>query len=137
MKRIPAATLERVMRAALRERGVPDEHAAQVVDGLIETSLRGGDTHGVRLFPVYLAELDGGRARPRPRFTYHLAGPLDQGAAGLLRRLHVDDVPLRAEKDARVHAPAQLVPAVRVCGDAGQSADVVDAEVEPAHQGRL
>jgi LDH2 family malate/lactate/ureidoglycolate dehydrogenase len=41
-----------------------------VVDGLILTSLRGIDTHGVRLFPTYLAELDGGRAAATPEISW-------------------------------------------------------------------
>lgn len=56
--------------AALGRRGVSPEHAAYLVDGVIESSLRGVDTHGVRLFPAYLKELDGGRCKPRPRFRW-------------------------------------------------------------------
>jgi ureidoglycolate dehydrogenase (NAD+) len=73
------------MEAALRRRGLSAEHAGFVVDGLIETSLRGVDTHGVRLFPTYLAELDGGRSRARPDFAWSGARPaarvLDAGGA--------------------------------------------------------
>ncbi|HBL29771.1 MAG TPA: hypothetical protein DD490_23290, partial [Acidobacteria bacterium] len=54
------------MRAALLRRGLSAEHAGWVAEGLLETSLRGVDTHGVRLFPTYLSELDGGRSRARP-----------------------------------------------------------------------
>jgi ureidoglycolate dehydrogenase (NAD+) len=63
---VPASTLAALMGEALRQRGVPEEHAAYVSDGLLEASLRGIDTHGVRLFPTYIAELDGGRGRARP-----------------------------------------------------------------------
>ncbi len=52
------------MTPALLARGVSAEHAACVVDGLIEASLRGIDTHGVRLFRTYIAGLDGGQ-QPR------------------------------------------------------------------------
>jgi LDH2 family malate/lactate/ureidoglycolate dehydrogenase len=73
------------MRHALAARDVPPEHAEHVVAGLLNASLRGVDTHGVRLFPVYLAELDGGRARARPRLTWSPAGSggrrLDAGGA--------------------------------------------------------
>ncbi len=73
------------MRPALEARAVPAEHAELVVDGLIGASLRGIDTHGVRLFPVYLAELDGGRACARPRLEWSAAGGagrrLDAGGA--------------------------------------------------------
>lgn len=79
------AKLAALMDAALRRRGLSAEHAGYVVDGLIETSLRGVDTHGVRLFPTYLAELDGGRSRARPSFSWSGDRPaarvLDAGGA--------------------------------------------------------
>lgn len=62
--------LKRGMTQALRRRGLSEEHAAWVVDGLIEASLRGVDTHGVRLLPTYLDELDGGRCRARPELLF-------------------------------------------------------------------
>ncbi len=77
--RVQAADLARLLRAALLRRGLSAEHAGFVVDGLVETSLRGVDTHGLRLFPTYLAELDGGRAAAAPRFAW--------SGAGVLRRL--------------------------------------------------
>ncbi|MCP6760021.1 MAG: Ldh family oxidoreductase [Fischerella sp. CENA71] len=51
------------MTAALQKRGMTHENIRYVVNGLIETSLRGNDSHGIRLFPIYLSELDGGRSR--------------------------------------------------------------------------
>ena len=85
MKRIPAATLAPTLREALLRRGVSEEHAGWVVDGLIGTSLRGIDTHGVRLFPTYLAELDGGRSRAKPELRFlgeaRAARVLDAGHA--------------------------------------------------------
>jgi ureidoglycolate dehydrogenase (NAD+) len=44
-------------RIALMDAGVPAEHARQVADALVDTSLRGIDTHGLRLLPQYLDEL--------------------------------------------------------------------------------
>lgn len=70
MRTIPADTLARRMRNALLARGLSEEHAAWVADGLVETSLRGIDTHGVRLFPTYILELEGGRARARPEMRW-------------------------------------------------------------------
>lgn len=81
MKLFPVETLDRVLRQALRRRGLSEEHAGWVVDGLVETSLRGIDTHGVRLFPTYLAELDGGRSRARPEMAWVGTG---QGRAARL-----------------------------------------------------
>jgi LDH2 family malate/lactate/ureidoglycolate dehydrogenase len=59
---------------------VSAEHCAYVVDGLVGASLRGIDTHGVRLFPTYLAELDGGRAKAKPELVW---SPYDGGARRL------------------------------------------------------
>ena len=85
MTTLPADTLARRMGEALRRRGLTDEHTGYVVDGLIEASLRGIDTHGVRLFPTYLAELDGGRSRARPELSWSGDRPaarvLDAGGA--------------------------------------------------------
>jgi len=82
---LPAGTLAGRMEAALRRRGLSGEHAGYVVDGLIEASLRGIDTHGVRLFATYLAELDGGRSRVRPDLVWSGERPaarvLDAGGA--------------------------------------------------------
>jgi LDH2 family malate/lactate/ureidoglycolate dehydrogenase len=84
LRTVPAATLAGLMGEALRRRGLPEEHVAFVVDGLLETSLRGVDTHGVRLFSTYLAELDGGRAKARPELRWSGekgARALDAGGA--------------------------------------------------------
>jgi ureidoglycolate dehydrogenase (NAD+) len=73
-----------LMEQALRRRGLSGEHTAYVVDGLLEASLRGIDTHGVRLFPTYLAELDGGRSQARPELRWsgeRAARVLDAGHA--------------------------------------------------------
>ncbi|MCT6777194.1 Ldh family oxidoreductase [Streptomyces rubiginosohelvolus] len=55
--------------AALREAGVPEGDARDVAAALTETSLRGIDTHGLRLLPQYLAELRDGIATARPAVT--------------------------------------------------------------------
>jgi LDH2 family malate/lactate/ureidoglycolate dehydrogenase len=70
MPRLKAEPLAVAIRGALRRRGLPPEHAGFVADGLVSTSLRGIDTHGVRLLPTYLAELDGGRARAQPDLVF-------------------------------------------------------------------
>ena len=48
---------------AFREAGVPAGDAEQVADALVDTSLRGIDTHGLRLLPQYLDELATGVAK--------------------------------------------------------------------------
>jgi LDH2 family malate/lactate/ureidoglycolate dehydrogenase len=53
-------------RIALTDAGVPAEDANQVADALVDTSLRGIDTHGLRLLPQYLDELATGVAKADP-----------------------------------------------------------------------
>lgn len=55
-----------VCRAAALRRGLSEAHAQWFADALVQTSLAGIDTHGLRLLPLYLRELDEGRSRPRP-----------------------------------------------------------------------
>lgn len=85
MRRLSAEILESRMRSALAKRGLSDEHAGWVAGGLLEASLRGIDTHGVRLFPTYLNELDGGRSQARPEMRWlgeaRAARVLDAGHA--------------------------------------------------------
>ena len=52
---------------ALREAGVPTKPATDVADALVDTSLRGIDTHGLRLLPQYLDELATGVANAAAR----------------------------------------------------------------------
>jgi ureidoglycolate dehydrogenase (NAD+) len=80
VKLVAAAALEEIMSAALARRGLTAEHARHTVDGLLFASRRGVDTHGVRLFPTYLAELDGGRSNAHPRLRWQRR----RGAARLL-----------------------------------------------------
>lgn len=68
MYRVSVGSLKRTMRAVLGKWQLSAEHIEYVVNGLIEASLRGIDTHGVRLFPTYVRELDGGRSLANPTF---------------------------------------------------------------------
>jgi ureidoglycolate dehydrogenase (NAD+) len=111
---VPAAELAGMMSGALLRRGVPEDHAAWVVDGLVEASLRGIDTHGVRLFPVYLAELDGGRSRARPELRWQGDGAapaalrlLDAGhALGMVAGRVATDEAIRLARSAGIGAVA-------------------------------
>jgi len=46
-----------------------------VVEGLIQTSLRGVDSHGIRLFPHYVRVLEAGRINGRPKYKFYRHGP--------------------------------------------------------------
>jgi LDH2 family malate/lactate/ureidoglycolate dehydrogenase len=99
------------MRDVLDQRGLSQEHASFVVDGLLEASLRGIDTHGVRLFSTYIAELDGGRSRACPELRWSGEGRaarlLDAGhALGLVAGRVACAEAVRLAKEAGVGAVA-------------------------------
>ncbi|MFO7566878.1 MAG: Ldh family oxidoreductase [Enhygromyxa sp.] len=85
MRVIHPRDAERLAKAAARARGLADEHAELLARALVSTSLRGVDSHGLRLLPLYLRELEEGRANPRPRWTWTSPRPaltvLDADAA--------------------------------------------------------
>ncbi|MBB5936535.1 Ldh family oxidoreductase [Streptomyces zagrosensis] len=64
--RMDAVTARAIVMRALAAHGVDDAACAVVADTLVETSMRGIDTHGVRLLPRYLSDLEQGIANPRP-----------------------------------------------------------------------
>ena len=65
---VAAPELERWTRALLEAAGLEPGAAATVAETLIDTSLRGVDSHGVARLPVYVERLRTGvlNARPRP-----------------------------------------------------------------------
>ncbi|MFD7921900.1 Ldh family oxidoreductase [Streptomyces sp. NPDC059740] len=77
---IAAGQAHTLAREALAAAGLPADRAEQVADALVTTSLRGIDTHGLRLLPQYLAELSTGVARA----TAQPAVVRDSGAGLLL-----------------------------------------------------
>ncbi|MCQ9206936.1 MAG: Ldh family oxidoreductase [Omnitrophica bacterium] len=68
--RISAEKLKSFVKAALLKAGVRNDVAGYVTEGLIQTSLRGVDSHGVRLLPHYLEALKGGRINPDPNYKF-------------------------------------------------------------------
>lgn len=74
MRYVTAEHALAVCRNAVRRRGLSDEHAQWFAQALVNTSLWGIDTHGLRLLPLYLRELDEGRASPTPLFSTRMAG---------------------------------------------------------------
>ena len=79
MRRYDVDVVHAAMVALLRDRGLSAAHAVDVADALVDASLRGIDTHGVRLLDFYLKEIEGGRARKQP--VFRISG--DYPAAGL------------------------------------------------------
>lgn len=83
-RRVAAGALAAGIVRLLAGRGLPEEHARLAADTLVTASLRGVDSHGVRLLPVYLEEIAGGRCRPDPELRWSGEGAarvLDAGGA--------------------------------------------------------
>jgi ureidoglycolate dehydrogenase (NAD+) len=79
--KVQAAELRRFFVSLFEKAGVSRSDAALVIEGLIQTSLRGVDSHGIRLIPHYLQAASLGRvdlrAKPIFRKTGRSTGILD------------------------------------------------------------
>ncbi len=84
MKRIAYDHIIAFAEAVLAKAGVEPYSANAVAAGLGETSLRGVDSHGVRLLPHYVRSVESGRKNPRPNFVFERRFP----ALGTLRADH-------------------------------------------------
>ncbi len=59
----------------LTKAGLDEDTCESVAFGLCETSLRGVDSHGIRLLPHYARSALLGRKNPRPNYTYNQVFP--------------------------------------------------------------
>lgn len=66
---IPSSRLIKLVSTALTTCGSTPEQAAAVAKALVSTSLRGVDSHGIRLLHHYLKALEGGRINSAPALT--------------------------------------------------------------------
>lgn len=82
--RVPSDRLQIFVKSVLLRAQVREDVASHVADGLVQASLRGVDSHGVRLLPHYLAGVQGGRINPNPRYRFQRTS----GATGLLDADH-------------------------------------------------
>lgn len=80
MTRVSQKILFRFANDLLQAAGLDDFSRESVAFGLCETSLRGVDSHGIRLLPHYTRSALSGRKNPRPDFKFHRNFP----AIGLL-----------------------------------------------------
>ncbi|MEQ8193809.1 MAG: Ldh family oxidoreductase [Rhodospirillales bacterium] len=80
MTSISYAELQAFTRAVLDKAGLDAFSADSVTTGLCETSLRGVDSHGIRLLPHYVDSALSGRKNPKPNFMFKRTFP----AMGLL-----------------------------------------------------
>jgi ureidoglycolate dehydrogenase (NAD+) len=93
--------LKAFCKTALSKKNVSKDVIEHVASSLIQTSLRGVDSHGIRLLPHYLRAVDSGRINPRPDYRFDLtassAGKLDadhtfghaSGAEGMLKAISI------------------------------------------------
>lgn len=77
---IDADNIKMLISESLKKEGVDETAANHVADGLVHASLRGVDSHGIRLLPHYLKGLKAGRINPAPRYEFNK----NSAAAGVL-----------------------------------------------------
>ena len=69
-KLIPAEKIKEFVKKILFKVGVRDDVLCNVAEGLIQASLRGIDSHGIRLLPHYVRGVEAGRINPNPNFSF-------------------------------------------------------------------
>lgn len=74
MKFFDGIRLAAVMGETLRQRSVHPDSIHHVVSSLVQTSLRGVDSHGINLFPHYCRALVAGRINGNPSMTLTRTG---------------------------------------------------------------
>ncbi len=75
IRQIPHPLLSDYIHRVLRAAGVREDVVQSVVGGLLHASLRGVDSHGVRLLPHYLRALKAGRINPNPNYQFRQTSP--------------------------------------------------------------
>ena len=83
-ERIAVSDIEDFARRALVAASVRADVAQATAAGLMWASVRGVDSHGIRLLPHYLAGVVCGRINPDPQFSFELTG----AATGILEADH-------------------------------------------------
>src|SRR5688572_8579814 len=74
-QRFPAEQIREQLASVLRAWGMSDAHAATTADMMLETDLRGVDSHGISMLPTYDREYRAGRLNVRPTFKTVREGP--------------------------------------------------------------
>lgn len=106
---VAAAELERFVAAVLQAAGADAFSTESTVRALVGASLRGVDSHGVRLLPHYVKVLQGGRVKGRPEMNFEkraaAVGRLDAGhALGTAAGYRAMDEAVKLAADAGVGA---------------------------------
>src|SRR5882672_5585991 len=73
--RVPAEQIRQQIVSVLRAWGMSDAHAETTAEMMLETDLRGVDSHGISMLPTYDREFRAGRINVRPTFKTVREGP--------------------------------------------------------------
>ena len=73
--RAPAKQIEEQLSSVFRAWGMSDAHAATTASVMVETDLRGVDSHGISMLPTYDKEFRAGRLNMRPVWKTLRDGP--------------------------------------------------------------
>jgi LDH2 family malate/lactate/ureidoglycolate dehydrogenase len=73
--RVPAPQIREQLLSVLQAWGMSKAHADTTAEMMVETDLRGVDSHGISMLPSYDRELRGGRLNMRPSFKIVREGP--------------------------------------------------------------
>ena len=69
-KLAPSEKINEFIKKILFKVGVRDDVLCNVAEGLIQASLRGIDSHGIRLLPHYVKGVEAGRINPNPNISF-------------------------------------------------------------------
>ena len=73
--RVPAQRIHSQLVSVFRSWGMSEPHAATTAEVMVETDLRGVDSHGISMLPTYDREFRNGRLNMRPVFKTVREGP--------------------------------------------------------------
>ena len=73
--RVPARQIRQQLLSVLHAWGMADPHAETTAEMMLETDLRGVDSHGISMLPTYDREIRAGRINVRPVFKTLREGP--------------------------------------------------------------
>src|SRR5262247_3549145 len=73
--RVAAPQIRQQLMSVLRAWGMSETHAATTAEMMLETDLRGVDSHGISMLPTYDREFRAGRLNMRPVFKTLREGP--------------------------------------------------------------
>jgi LDH2 family malate/lactate/ureidoglycolate dehydrogenase len=73
--RVPAPQIRQQLLSVLKAWGMSEAHAETTAEMMVETDLRGVDSHGISMLPSYDREFHSGRLNMRPSFKIVREGP--------------------------------------------------------------